>query len=255
MKPMNISSKSIVVIVAKQQGLEIMKRSIKLFRSSNTLFCWQGKKPAEANVFFKERGIILHSFSSRIKNKILKQKNKSFSWLLNLWGGEIFSGSFLLKFRHSLNVHPSYLPFGRGRDPIVWGLIREDPLGFTFHEISPKIDSGRILYRKKIKMNFPTKGAEAYRAVIKNIPNEFAKFWRKTKNKKKIRLIKQNYTGNINKRRKLLKGQIIDLSSNKKAKDIILKLLAFDFSDKFRLHIKYKKKKYQACLSLKETHE
>lgn len=254
MKPVNTNRKSIIVIAAKEQGLKIIKRSIKLFSSKNTTFCWQGKKFPPANKYFKKKGIILHSFSDRFKEKILKEKNKTFAWLLNLWGGEIFPKTFLLKFRRSLNVHPSYLPYGRGRDPIVWGLIRDEPLGFTFHEISSQIDSGRIFYRKKIKVKFPAKGAEAYQAVLKEIPDEFAKFWKKIRNKKKIQLKKLRFQGIINKRRHLLKSQIINLSSDQKAKGIILKLLAFDFSRKFSLHLKYKKKIYQARLHLKETY-
>jgi methionyl-tRNA formyltransferase len=255
MKLSGIKSKKIVVVVAKKQGLKIIKKSIHLFKKEETLFCWQGKILDIADSFFKKQKIELYLFSSKVKKEILKQKDNNFNWLLNLWGGEIFPQELLGKFRRSLNIHPSYLPFGKGRDPIVWGLINEEPLGFSFHEITPRIDSGRILFRKRVQIKFPTKGFEAYDSVLKLIPIEFAKFWKKVVSKNKIRSIIQQKRGIITKRKHLFENQVINLDSDKKAKKIILKILAYDFSERFNIFINYKNKRYKAFLKLQKAHE
>ena len=45
-----------------------------------------------------------------------------------------------------INVHPSYLPYGRGIYPILWSAALDNPQGVTLHTIeSSQIDNGRII--------------------------------------------------------------------------------------------------------------
>jgi folate-dependent phosphoribosylglycinamide formyltransferase PurN len=251
-----LTNKKIVVVFAKKTGLEIIKKSIKHFDLKNTLFFCQGPQLKEIKFFFKKRKIKFARFSKEVKKRILKHKNAEFAWLLNLWGGEVFSSEILKKFRNSVNVHPSFLPFGRGRDPIVWGLIREEPLGFAFHKISKKIDSGKIYFRKQIDTEFPDTGAIAYKKVIRKIPKEFAEFWKKIKNKKTLEVIStKKVSSRINKRSDLLNAQTINLNKKCPDKTTILKLLAFDFSDKFSLQIRCNSHLYSARLKIKKLNE
>jgi methionyl-tRNA formyltransferase len=52
-----------------------------------------------------------------------------------------------------LNIHPSYLPFGKGPNPInEYFLAHRKYYGITLHFISSKFDAGNIVYQKKIKL-------------------------------------------------------------------------------------------------------
>ena len=71
-------------------------------------------------------------------------KSNDFDWLLNIWSPLILKKEFLKKFRNNLNLHPSYLPYSKGKDPYVWTVQNEFPVGVTIHEMTEKLDSGRF---------------------------------------------------------------------------------------------------------------
>ena len=49
-----------------------------------------------------------------------------------------------------LNVHPTFLPFGRGIYPIVWAAFEGNPQGATIHRIESGIDTGAIYVRQSM---------------------------------------------------------------------------------------------------------
>lgn len=49
------------------------------------------------------------------------------------------------------NFHPSLLPRNKGRFPIFWAFLREDPQGMTCHRIVERIDAGTILCQRVIE--------------------------------------------------------------------------------------------------------
>lgn len=59
---------------------------------------------------------------------------------------QIFSQALLDRFKAIINVHPSILPFYRGPVPSYWCLANgEKQTGYTLHQMTAKIDDGRIL--------------------------------------------------------------------------------------------------------------
>ena len=51
----------------------------------------------------------------------------------------------------AINLHISYLPYNRGSHPNFWSFVENTPSGISIHEIDPGVDTGGIIYRKKIK--------------------------------------------------------------------------------------------------------
>ncbi len=49
-----------------------------------------------------------------------------------------------------VNIHPAYLPYGRGIFPNFWCLLDNQPIGVTIHLIDAGIDTGAILARHKV---------------------------------------------------------------------------------------------------------
>ena len=123
-----------------------------------------------------------------INKKILSTKNNQYEWLLNLWGHKIFPSKFLDKFENNLNLHPSFLPYGKGKDSIVWSLFYNLPAGISIHKMTNKLDGGPIYTQKKIKYNFTTIGKELYENCLKTSIDEFVKHWSKIRlNKIKLK--------------------------------------------------------------------
>jgi len=54
----------------------------------------------------------------------------------------------------AINIHPSMLPKYRGPSPTFWMLYHEEKeTGVTFHEMTPQIDAGAILYQRAIPLD------------------------------------------------------------------------------------------------------
>jgi len=51
-----------------------------------------------------------------------------------------------------INLHPGLIPECRGLDALLWAINNDIPLGVTSHLIDEKVDAGRILERRKIKL-------------------------------------------------------------------------------------------------------
>lgn len=87
----------------------------------------------------------------------------------------------------AMNLHPSLLPAYRGTKSSVWALINNEKMtGITFHYINKKIDEGKIILQKKIKIYEHDTAYSLYHKLISLFTKNF--------DKALIRLIK-NYKG------------------------------------------------------------
>ena len=67
---------------------------------------------------------------------------------------KILSKSFIQKFNGTiLNIHPSLLPKYKGLNTHVKALNKKDKFsGCTVHLVNSKLDSGKIILQKKVKI-------------------------------------------------------------------------------------------------------
>ena len=54
--------------------------------------------------------------------------------------------------RRIINLHISLLPWNRGADPNLWSFLDSTPKGVTIHMVDPGIDTGPILFQRKVTM-------------------------------------------------------------------------------------------------------
>ncbi|MDR3516849.1 MAG: formyltransferase family protein [Azospirillaceae bacterium] len=52
-----------------------------------------------------------------------------------------------------INLHNTYLPYGRGIYPNFWSFFHDTPKGVTIHEIDLGIDSGPILAQRRLEFS------------------------------------------------------------------------------------------------------
>ena len=194
--------------------------------------------------------------NKKINNFLENIEPNHFDWLLNIWGPIIYSKEILAKFNRNLNLHPSYLPYARGKDPYVWAVQNEYPVGITIHEMNQKIDNGKYFVRKRLNLNFPYTGGDVFELTLKSVVDEFVKNWPKILNN---RISGKKFVLNnskIFKRKDLIKDNLMDLDNkiNIKTRKFILKALSQDF--KFnKLQVKIKNKIYDLKLHLKKTNK
>jgi methionyl-tRNA formyltransferase len=58
----------------------------------------------------------------------------------------------------AINLHPSYLPYNRGKSPNVWPLIEGTPAGVTLHSMDEEFDTGDVIAQKQVETDFSDTG-------------------------------------------------------------------------------------------------
>lgn len=96
------------------------------------------------------------------KIKILKsdKKNHIFNFIKNLKPDVVLVSTFnkifekkILKLSNFINIHHGRLPEQKGRASINWAILMgRNSIYLTFHQIVPKLDSGKIILQKKINI-------------------------------------------------------------------------------------------------------
>lgn len=203
-----------------------------------------------------EHGCQYRILNNETINWIQSREDEYFDWLLNLWGGYIFKQNVLIKVKNSLNIHPSHLPYGRGRDPIVWSIRYGFPAGVTFHKITSGVDEGPILYQEEIKYELPITGGELYERVIDRCWKGFSEQWINIRSRSGKEIEQDNKSIIRTFRREdLIQDNIINLDEDLESRDLVTKILAHDFGEEYSMKIISDNKKYAVRLLFKELNE
>ena len=109
-----------------------------------------------AKKFNIKRKIYTLNKKSKDENRLLRILKKNNIELVCLAGFmKILSKNFINKFRGKIiNIHPSLLPKYKGLNTHKRAIAnREKFTGCTVHFVSSKLDSGKIILQKKVKIN------------------------------------------------------------------------------------------------------
>ena len=98
---------------------------------------------------------------------ILKKKKIEFICLAGFM--KVLSKNFINKFKGKIiNIHPSYLPKYKGLNTSVRALDNNEKFsGCTVHYVSSKLDSGKIIMQKKVKIIKEETEASLDKKIIK----------------------------------------------------------------------------------------
>ena len=83
---------------------------------------------------------------------------------------KILSKDFIRKFRGKiLNIHPSLLPKYKGLNTHHRAIQNKEKYsGCTVHLVSPKLDSGKIILQKKIKLSKKETPSSLQKKILKH---------------------------------------------------------------------------------------
>lgn len=107
----------------------------------------------------------------------------------------IFSASFLARYRKMYNLHPGYLPWGRGFYPVFWALWEGEPAGATLHEIDPGVDTGPLVAQKRVEYDESDTGASLHRKVREAEESLFRDYWPRIAGGEEIPTVRQQGEG------------------------------------------------------------
>lgn len=112
------------------------------------LFLGYGKDKTKLIDFLENRG---HSVKHTTENA---EKFSDYDLIIS-FGYRYLIKSIDLKIlkRPIINLHISYLPYNRGSHPNFWSHFENTPSGVSIHEIDEGVDTGPIIFRKKVEFN------------------------------------------------------------------------------------------------------
>lgn len=93
------------------------------------------------------------------------------------WGYLLKPVLFTLPSRGSINLHGSFLPFNRGKNPNVWPIIEGTPAGATLHYIDAGIDSGDIISQRQVPVVPIDTAKTLYDKIVHTMVELFKETW------------------------------------------------------------------------------
>ena len=216
----------ILAFVAKTTGLACLKWLLAHHPEDEyTIFVGDPDKALIAD-FLNKNGVKWHDLATCDPAAITA--GQEYDWLINIWSAYIFREDLLGRVTRSVNMHPSYLPYGRGRDPIVWAIRDQVPAGATLHQITAGVDEGPIWAQVEIPFTLPVRGEDLYNRVEPAAIELFCSSWTD------LRLTTEEPRPQgqpelpTRKRKDLLADRLVTLQDD--AETALSKILAHDFS-------------------------
>ena len=152
-----------------------MKRKKKI----ECLFLGYDEKKTCLINFLKSKKINVTKFRNRT---LFLKFAKKFDCIISFGYRKIISKNVIQNLdRPVINLHISYLPYNRGAYSNYWSFINDTPKGVTIHEVDEGIDTGKIIYRKRLyfKINKTITFTSTYKVLINEIEKLFKKNFKK----------------------------------------------------------------------------
>ena len=152
------------------------------------------RKTKLINFLKKKKYPVNHLGQNKLSSSYLKKDIQ----IISFGYKKIISKKILEKIkRPPINLHISYLPFNKGSHPNFWSFVDKTPKGVTIHEIDKGIDTGKIIFQKKIYFkdfqNLTFK--KTYLKLINEIEKLFIKNYKNLiNNKYKVKLKRKKGT-------------------------------------------------------------
>ena len=167
--------KTSVFISGKGSNLKnLFKFSLKRKSPIEIVLVVSNNSKAKGLVFAKKKNVKNKVFNfinkKDAENEILKELEKEKVDLICLAGFmRVLSKNFIQKFRGKIiNIHPSLLPKYKGLNTHLRAIKNKDKYsGCTVHFVNSKIDSGKIILQKKIRIKKKESPRSLSRRVLK----------------------------------------------------------------------------------------
>ncbi len=104
---------------------------------------------------------------------------EGFTFLISYGYQYVLKKRILEKFPDAaINLHISYLPWNRGRDPNFWSFVEATPKGVTIHYMDEGIDTGDIIVQQEVTFDSAHETlASTYRTLQRTIQELFRRHW------------------------------------------------------------------------------
>lgn len=143
-----------------------------------------------------------------------------------------------------LNMHPSLLPYGRGKHAYYWSIVEGTPFGVTLHLIDAQIDEGKILFQKKLPVSIADTGELLYGKSVEANIALFKEAYSKIISLDLVPVIGTDVDGTFHWGREIESHSRIELDKDYRASDLINLIRGRTFMDGDSAYFFHEGKKY-----------
>ena len=170
------------------------------------------------------------------------------------WWPHLIPMSLLNLPKHGfINMHPSLLPYNRGRNPNFWALTDQTPFGVSILFADAGIDTGDIIAQSKIDYDWTDTGQTLYKKAQEEMLKLFAKFYTKIRKGKFKRKSQDRNEGSNHLFKELSSKSEIELDKKYYARDLLNLLRARTFYPYPGCKFVDNGKTYEIRISINET--
>ncbi len=83
----------------------------------------------------------------------------------------------LRQWNAAYNLHPAFLPWGRGHFPLVWAIADAEPAGATLHRMTPRVDGGPIVEQIRVAIRANDTGHSLFLRIREAERRLFLLWW------------------------------------------------------------------------------
>lgn len=120
-----------------------------------------------------------------------------------------------------INMHPSFLPFNRGKHPNFWCLVEGTPCGVALHVATSSVDSGDILARAELPISWMDTGETVYKRSLQLMLDMFAERIDDIVRDKIKRIRQAPSEGTFHRAAEIENASKIDLERQYRARDLL----------------------------------
>lgn len=153
--------------------------------------------------------------------KSFDEKDRPDIGILAWWPYIVKSDIINFPIKGTINLHPSYLPYNKGKDPNFWALKDNTPFGISLHFVNENIDSGEIISRKEIHYTWEDTGESLYNKAKTEIVELFKNTYPDIEKNNINPVVQDKKLSKINFRKNLEKASEIKLNKKYLAKDLL----------------------------------
>lgn len=152
-----------------------------------------------------------------------------------------------------LNYHPSFLPYNRGKHYNFWTLVEDTPFGVTIHFIDENIDSGDIVFQKRIQKSWEDTGQLLYQKAQTGMIELFMESYPKLISSNFKRIPQDATIGSFHYAKELDPASEIVLNNLYSGKDLLNLIRARVFPPHPSCWVRHNNKRYNVSIDIKQS--
>ncbi len=236
MKNSKIPRTKAAIFAADQPGFEALAFCLKQPQSIEFVATSRNDRtPYEQAIadLCRKNGVkLFRKIDSRDEAFITKIKKYFLDLVFLAWWPDIIPESALNAAKVGwINMHPSLLPYGRGKHSSYWAIVEGSPFGVTLHFIDKGVDTGPILFQKKIDVKYSHTGEELFNVGRQECVSLFKKAYGKIRRLEIQPHQQDNRKATFHKKSELDEHSAILLEKKYKASDLINIIRARSFKN------------------------